>query len=453
MIKRSRPKPEGSVTAKSPSVAIIGGGIAGMSAAFFLARSGIETTIYEAADTLGGACSSISLDGRTVDAFYHVLTLNGPLREIADAIDLRPLLRRVATTTGYFVGGVLHPLTSIREIASFKALTVGQRIMLAVCVLRALATRDGNSLDDVRAEDWLCRIGGQGAYERFWLPMMRAKFGTQLRRIVATDMWFRIRRFAETAFLAKGGGCYTPRGSLAVFIDRLADALAGMGATIVTGAPVQAIAPRDGGGFQLALPNGREAVHDIVISTLPLPLFARIVPGGHDDYRLRLSAIEYLNNACLILKTTRPISENYQLAFADDDVPFTAIIGAHHLYPADEQGGFITYFSRYCAADDAAITMTADELLASYLPYISKIRPDFACDEVLAKYHSRGIAIEPLHTIGYGRRIPGFRTPWPGLWCLSAANIYPEPTVIDTSAHYAKRLVDEVLRSEQGTRA
>jgi protoporphyrinogen/coproporphyrinogen III oxidase len=45
------------------SVAIIGGGITGLTAAFYLKRSGVPVTVYEANDRVGGAIQSIRADG------------------------------------------------------------------------------------------------------------------------------------------------------------------------------------------------------------------------------------------------------------------------------------------------------------------------------------------------------------------------------------------------------
>ncbi len=45
------------------SVAIIGAGITGLTAAFYLKRGGVPVTIYEASDRVGGAIQSIMADG------------------------------------------------------------------------------------------------------------------------------------------------------------------------------------------------------------------------------------------------------------------------------------------------------------------------------------------------------------------------------------------------------
>ena len=53
-------------------VAVIGGGLAGITAAIALAESGADVTLLEARPRLGGATCSFSRDGLTVDTGQHV---------------------------------------------------------------------------------------------------------------------------------------------------------------------------------------------------------------------------------------------------------------------------------------------------------------------------------------------------------------------------------------------
>ncbi len=55
------------MAARSVRVAVIGGGIAGVSAAYELARSGVEFVLYEAYDRLGGIVETLRRDGFVVE--------------------------------------------------------------------------------------------------------------------------------------------------------------------------------------------------------------------------------------------------------------------------------------------------------------------------------------------------------------------------------------------------
>ena len=56
------------------SVAIVGGGLAGLAAARTLHKHGVSCTVFEAGDQLGGRVRSEKIDGVTVD--YGLQTFN-----------------------------------------------------------------------------------------------------------------------------------------------------------------------------------------------------------------------------------------------------------------------------------------------------------------------------------------------------------------------------------------
>jgi squalene-associated FAD-dependent desaturase len=59
--------------AQPASVAIVGGGYAGMAAAVALARGGTRVVVYEAARRLGGRARTVVVDGHTLDNGQHIL--------------------------------------------------------------------------------------------------------------------------------------------------------------------------------------------------------------------------------------------------------------------------------------------------------------------------------------------------------------------------------------------
>ena len=56
-----------------PSVAVIGGGWAGCTAALTLAEAGISVTLYEASRTLGGRARTVEIEGQCLDNGQHIL--------------------------------------------------------------------------------------------------------------------------------------------------------------------------------------------------------------------------------------------------------------------------------------------------------------------------------------------------------------------------------------------
>ncbi|PSQ44712.1 phytoene dehydrogenase [Halobacteriales archaeon SW_7_68_16] len=75
------------------TIAVIGGGLAGLVAARRLAAAGHDVTLYERDDAVGGRVASTTVDGFTVDRGFQVFFTSYPAltRELdVDALDLRP---------------------------------------------------------------------------------------------------------------------------------------------------------------------------------------------------------------------------------------------------------------------------------------------------------------------------------------------------------------------------
>ena len=84
-------------------VAIVGGGILGMTLALRLQDADCRVTILEAAPETGGLAGSQNLAGYTWDRFYHVILFSDVhLRGLLDELGLTDRLRWSTTRTGFY---------------------------------------------------------------------------------------------------------------------------------------------------------------------------------------------------------------------------------------------------------------------------------------------------------------------------------------------------------------
>ncbi|MBU4128552.1 NAD(P)-binding protein, partial [bacterium] len=52
---------------KKPRIAIVGGGLSGLTAAYFLKEEGIEAIVYEKSSEVGGKLARVIVDGVPID--------------------------------------------------------------------------------------------------------------------------------------------------------------------------------------------------------------------------------------------------------------------------------------------------------------------------------------------------------------------------------------------------
>jgi hydroxysqualene dehydroxylase len=173
------PRPRGLQT--PPRVVVIGGGLAGITAAIALAESGAQVTLLEARPRLGGATCSFTRDGLVVDTGQHVflgcctayrgllaklgMTAHAPLQPRFDVTVLAPgsadiggspaprraRLRRTA------LPGPLHMLPAL---ARYPFLSLAERAVVSrpALAMRRLDPADPE-VDAQRFGDWLAAHG------------------------------------------------------------------------------------------------------------------------------------------------------------------------------------------------------------------------------------------------------------------------------------------------------
>jgi len=163
-------------------VVVVGGGLAGLTAAIALREAGLPVTVLEARPRLGGATTSFSRDGLIVDNGQHVflgcctayqglierLGMSGQvaLQDRFDVTVLSPDGRTARLRRNRLPG----PLHMGGSLARYPLLSLGERLRV---VQAALAMRfvdpAAPGADGQRLGDWLAAHGqGERARRRLW---------------------------------------------------------------------------------------------------------------------------------------------------------------------------------------------------------------------------------------------------------------------------------------------
>jgi hydroxysqualene dehydroxylase len=283
----------------SPSrskVAVIGGGLAGITASIALAETGADVTLLEARPRLGGATCSFSRDGLTVDTGQHIflgccsayrglldklgMTGHAPMQDRFDVTVLAPgtagqprkaRLRRTA------LPGPLHMLPALGR---YPFLSLAERGSVS---RPALAMRfvdpSKPAVDQQRFGDWLAARGQTERARRALWDL----FSVSALNIAGDDASLALAAVVvKTGLLGKNNAAdigvpALPLGEL--HGDAGATLLGKLGARVSLGAKVTAIEPVDGGGFTVKLADDELAV-DAVVLAVPHEKAAPLMPPG-----------------------------------------------------------------------------------------------------------------------------------------------------------------------------
>ncbi len=151
---------------------IVGGGLAGISAALTLVDAGIDVTLLERRPHLGGLTTSIERDGYSFDNGQHVfLGCCSAYRELltrlgaSNQVHLQARLDVPVLAPGGLRGSIRRsnlpaPLHLAASLARYRLLSLRERLMLLRPVLALSRLRLGDpALDDINFGDWLRQRG------------------------------------------------------------------------------------------------------------------------------------------------------------------------------------------------------------------------------------------------------------------------------------------------------
>jgi protoporphyrinogen oxidase len=428
------------------NVAIIGGGITGMSAAHELTRRGISCTIFEKDDVLGGLAGSFKVNDTYLEKFYHHLfTTDTAMVDLIDELGMGEDFTWNETNTGLYHVNSIFRLATPFDVLRFTPLSFFNRIRMGMLAIWPRFIRDWRRLEGITSRDWLLKWGGKRVFEVVWEPLLRSKFGRYHDQVAAVWMWNKL--VLRGGSRGKGGAEYLgyQRGGFGPVLIRWEAYLRERGVTIRAGAPVEEIRIENGAAAGVVVAGQFEPFDRVIVTTAPA-ITADLAPGLPADYAERLRQIIYLANVCLVLKLNRSLSSTYWLNIADPDIPFVALIEHTNMQRPDQYGGaHIAYLSRYLDPEDPYYQMSADELLQAYLPGIQKIFPEFDDSWIDEKWAWRERWTQPVILKHYSDLRPDLKTPVENLWLSCMASIYPEDRGVNYATIYGRKVVQQML--------
>ncbi len=445
----------------SRRVAVIGAGVAGLTAAYELVKAGHEPHVYERWPGLGGQAATLDVGGGVeLERYYHHLfTSDTHISGLYDELGMANGIEWLPSSVGFFVQGRSLPFTTPLDLLRFTPLSPLSRLRMGLAVLRLQRGRTGvGPYESITARDWIVKAMGQQAWDTVMGPLLRGKFGDRADDISMAWLWgkFTLRR-QISGQQATGEVLGYPRGGFEPLFRALREAIEQGGGQVHIDRPAARI---ERAGEEIELVAGRPQSfrrghdprefagedtaerYDAVLATVPSPIFEQLLGPElraqvGDRYLGLLGGVEYHAAQCLVLELDRRFSSFYWTNVADSGMPFVGLIEQANLTGTGPYAGRrFLYVANYVAQDDPVLDRTADELLESYTPGLRRVNPAFDPAWVKARWLFVEPHAQPIVTPGYRERMPPLRTGAAGLVLANTTQIYPE----DRGTNYAVRL-------------
>lgn len=433
-------------------VGIIGGGAAGLAAAYELTLQGHYAEVFERAPFLGGQASTFGVGGGQLERGYHHLFVSDvDMVGLILELGLGHKLAWLESKVGLYYGGRIWNFGTPLDLLRFRPLSLPQRLRVGLWTFALQKTKNWRKLEGITARDWVIRHMGQRAYQVIWEPLLRGKFGEYYDQVSMAWLWGKI--YLRVASRGKGlqkERLGYPLGSFGEVFDLLGERVCQQGGDVHTSAGVKRVVVAGGvaTGLEVEL-SGREPEtrgYDAVIATTPSYVFTRLVPSLPVEYRDQLTNVRYLSAVLVILVLDRPLSSRYWMNIADPSLPFVAIIEHTNMVDKALYGGrHIVYLSNYPSRESALYQKNAEELLEEFVPHLRKINPEFDPSWILEYNHHKVDGAQPIIGVNYSQRIPNHRTPFKNLYLANTTQIYPEDRGTNYSVRMGRRVARMVL--------
>lgn len=293
-------------TAETLDVAVVGGGVAGTSTAFWLRRLAphLRVTLFERDSEAGGKVRGVHDNGFVFDWGPASFMGDSPsVRSLVDALGLMDEVQSappVARRRYVYVGGRLQALPST------PSTFLRSRLLPAAAKLRALAEPlVPRGRDEESVHDFLARRFGPAVADRLSDALVAGVSAGLAREVSAAALFPRLTALeqehgsllrAAVKLAAAGRRNRAPGGgmfSLAGGTQRLSAALAGaLGDRLVTGTPVRGLR-RAGEGYQLVLEGGGVVWARQVVLAVPAQVGAGLLRDVAPGAAWRLAGVVY----------------------------------------------------------------------------------------------------------------------------------------------------------------
>lgn len=414
-------------------VAVLGGGFAGLSAAYYIQKKGYAVTVFEKDKVLGGLAQGFTQphwDWPLERAYHHLFKSDSAIQKFADDIGFDGIYFERPQTNSLYKDGDNYriiPVDSPQDFLRFPLLSLPVKLR-AAAVLAGLKLSPALPLfEHQTAKEFCLTYMGGDMWNVFFEELFRKKFGKYAGIILASFLWARIKVRSKELGYVEGG--------FQAFIDECGNKLEKMGVTVHLNTEVTSLMKKNG-QFEV---NGEK--FDSVVSTLPTPLMKYVAKDVLSKKELgKFDKLKYLHARVLIIESDKPIlNETYWLNIMAKEIPIM-FVGQHTNFVDSKHygGNHIAYIGYYLERDDELMTMSDKALLKFVEPHLRVISPNsFKVEKI---YSFKGPFAQPIFDTDFLENKPTFTTSTPNFYMANLDMTYPQ----DRGTNYAVKLGREV---------
>ncbi len=416
-------------------IAIIGGGLTGLTAAFRLSQKGHQVIIFEKEKNCGGLAGGFKAKDWSwpLEVFYHHLfPSDKKVKKLLEELGLSQRLFFTNPKTSIYQKGQITRFDSPFSLMKFPFLSFPQKIRTGLATIYLKFTNNWQGIEKIKATSWLKKFYGKKAYQVLWEPLLKAKFVEFYNQIPASWFWARIKkRSPQLGYL---------EGSFQILINELVKRIKNNKGQIFLNQEIK--------NFNELTQKGH---FDRIILTTPTEIFLKIMKDQlPQSYQQKLKSLEMIGTLNLLfsLKNSFLKEGTYWLNVNETGFPFVAVVEHTNFIDKSYYGGHhILYVGGYYPQNHRYFKMKKEEILKEWLPFLKKIDPQFKKASIADFQLFAHLYTQPIVPLNYSKIIPPFKTPVKNVFLACMQQVYPWDRGINYAIEEGEKIADEIENS------
>ncbi len=274
-------------------VAVVGGGLAGLTAACYLARAGVAVTVFEKAPALGGRAATQDYEGYRFNRGVHALYTGGPASAILQELGIAYTYGRPGPVLALDRGQWDLLPASLSTLLRSGLLGMGDKVAL-VRLLATVPRLEARAYARVTVQEWLEQAIAREPVRRVIAAVARTLAYSAALDLVSAELFLdRLQRSLRHPVHYVDGGWQS-------LVDALRQAAEAAGARTVTGARVEGVEHAGGQVTGVRLREGDLVrASAVIVATTPTEALQLVDGGAYPALRTIVDALVPARVACL----------------------------------------------------------------------------------------------------------------------------------------------------------
>ena len=303
-------------------IVVLGGGVAGLTAAYELSKKGKKAVVIEKENEAGGLARSFVYKGFVLDYGPHIFW--------AEHSETKKLMHEIGIKDNIYYKNLHHGVWYNNRIYDYSRFLHKLRLLpffkrLPLFMIKIFLA-DKDRLKRESAAQWITKEIGNAEYKSFFEPLLFKRFGQGPETIPALDL-----RTIFKSMVVRGKEFYLKQGCGAL-AGSLAKEAARAGAKIILNASITSV-KKEKNYFTIKY-NNKTIKSRIAISTLPLPVLKSICG-------FELPKVRYSHSLCIYIGLKKQLTNLYSIVIPSKDFPFQRISNPAKAYPRKTEKGVL----------------------------------------------------------------------------------------------------------------